>query len=45
MKIGDVVKMIGCSIQIICFYEKKGFLFEFKCLSGNYCVYDKGIIE
>ena len=45
MKIGDVAKTTGCSIQTIRFYEKKGLLPELKRSSGNYRVYDKGTIE
>ena len=44
MKIGDVAKTTGCSIQTIRFYEKKGLLPELKRSSGNYRVYDKGTI-
>ncbi len=45
MKIGDVSKTTGCSVQTIRFYEKKGLLPEPRRSSGNYRVYDKATLE
>lgn len=36
MKIGELVKRIGCLVEIICYYECEGLLFEFVCSEGNY---------
>lgn len=40
MKIGDLSRQTGCSIQTIRFYERKGLLSEPKRTEANYRVYD-----
>lgn len=45
MKIGDVAKETGCSIQTIRFYERKGLLPVLKRSDTNYRIYDNESIE
>ena len=41
MKIGQLAKMSGCSIQTIRYYEKEGLLKSPARSEGNYRLYDK----
>ena len=45
MKIGDVAKTTGCSVQTIRFYERKGLLPLVDRSIGNYRVYDTATIQ
>lgn len=40
MKIGELAKLTGCSIQTIRYYEKEGLLDSIKRDEGNYRLYD-----
>ncbi|MBQ0792181.1 MAG: Cd(II)/Pb(II)-responsive transcriptional regulator [Oleispira antarctica] len=45
MKIGELSKLTGCSVQSIRFYEKERLLTAPKRSDGNYRLYDKSNLE
>ncbi|TRY33971.1 Cd(II)/Pb(II)-responsive transcriptional regulator [Aliiglaciecola sp. M165] len=45
MKIGDLAKVTGCSIQTIRFYERKGLLAKPRRTEANYRTYDNVALE
>nr|WP_136252189.1 Cd(II)/Pb(II)-responsive transcriptional regulator [Ningiella ruwaisensis] len=45
MKIGELAKRSGCSIQTIRFYERKGLLSKPKRTEANYRSYDKTLLD
>ena len=45
MKIGELAKRSGCSIQTIRFYERKGLLSKPERTQANYRSYDKTLLD
>jgi len=45
MKIGELAKLSGCSIQTIRYYEKEGLISAPARTEGNFRVYDKYALE
>ncbi len=45
MKIGELAKLTGCSVQNIRFYEKEKLLPSMRRSEGNFRLYDLGAIE
>lgn len=45
MKIGELAKSTGCSIQTIRYYEKEGLILAKSRSEGNFRLYDKTALE
>ena len=45
MKIGELAKLTGCSVQSIRFYEKEKLLSALRRSEGNYRLYDRNNLE
>ena len=45
MKIGELAKLSGCSVQAIRYYEKERLLESIKRSEGNFRVYDSSVVE
>jgi len=45
LKIGELAKLTGCSVQSIRFYEKKQLLNSLRRSEGNYRLYDRKNLE
>jgi Cd(II)/Pb(II)-responsive transcriptional regulator len=45
MKIGEIAKMTGCSVQTIRFYEKEELLESQGRSEGNFRIYDEAAVE
>ena len=45
MKIGELAKLSGCSVQTIRFYEKEGLISAPARTEGNYRVYDAAVLK
>lgn len=45
MKIGELAKISGCSVQTIRYYEKERLLESIKRSEGNFRLYDSSVIE
>lgn len=45
MKIGELVKVVCCMFEMICFYEKEGLMLDVECIDLNYCNYIDVYVE